>query len=625
MPLALLVVVTMVFLVVFVNTQAAASEKCRHDETNEGHWLETEMRLSIAASSDSSGPSGMGGQPMLVHFTHTIDVVNKNTRDDAQQICGGSLNYHETGGENGLPLKASSGDTAFFVRVWKSDEDRHTGTVFDARAVGCIMYKGLKQKVFHYKVFLVAKIDGLEAQSYKYNVGKVVKCLSDDGNDVHLEKGTHRIHSVDHVMHVAPSKDHRPPGKMQSIAVVGDFGFPNAQVVLSVLEMDDYELLVHVGDASYASNAGGCYGYQEVDGSGNQHKCGWNCKFVPDDFKTCDGLDRQKQKDLAVYKRWFDAVEPISSRVPWMTTTGNHDNDLHWFLKFRPPLNESFLSVQKEELTPGLKKGLSPMSLEAVDMQSATSYNRNNQGRANELMKEPYYYSFHSGYVHFIAIGTEDNPINPYERRSENVAEFEALLAPGTPMRARFELHYGRESDQYKWLERNLQKASANRGKVPWVVVYTHRPMWHSSKHHKMCEGGGDWYGCLMRELYSPLFEKYGVNLVFSGHSHHYQRSKPMRNGLPVENGDGVTWVVCGTGGYQLTPQFIAEPDWMGFRQGTQFGYCKMDANETHLHFQHVALHKESQLTKKNPTISVLPSSLQEAAAMIDDMWIHAK
>jgi len=40
-----------------------------------------------------------------------------------------------------------------------------------------------------------------------------------------------------------------------------------------------------------------------------------------------------------------------------------------------------------------------------------------------------------------------------------------------------------------------------------------------------------------VREAFTPLFEKYGVQLDLSGHDHDYQRSKPI---------NGVTYVVSG-------------------------------------------------------------------------------
>lgn len=31
-----------------------------------------------------------------------------------------------------------------------------------------------------------------------------------------------------------------------------------------------------------------------------------------------------------------------------------------------------------------------------------------------------------------------------------------------------------------------------------------------------------------MRDAYHPLFERYGVDLIFSGHAHNYERTYPL-------------------------------------------------------------------------------------------------
>jgi UDP-2,3-diacylglucosamine pyrophosphatase LpxH len=43
-----------------------------------------------------------------------------------------------------------------------------------------------------------------------------------------------------------------------------------------------------------------------------------------------------------------------------------------------------------------------------------------------------------------------------------------------------------------------------------------------------------------VRTTYQPLFEEFGVQMVFSGHSHNYERSVPI---------NGVTYMVTGGGG----------------------------------------------------------------------------
>ncbi|MCA9596182.1 MAG: purple acid phosphatase [Myxococcales bacterium] len=105
---------------------------------------------------------------------------------------------------------------------------------------------------------------------------------------------------------------------------------------------------------------------------------------------------------------------------------------------------------------------------------------------------------------------------------------------------------------QTKFLEEDL--AQVDRGKTPWVFVAFHRAPYTCGSSHQ-----GD--SLAPRETWQPVFDKYAVDIVFTGHVHNYQRSLPIRgfqpgttdgqvaqagpNGEPV-NGSGTVYVVSG-------------------------------------------------------------------------------
>ncbi|ABS28017.1 metallophosphoesterase family protein [Anaeromyxobacter sp. Fw109-5] len=91
---------------------------------------------------------------------------------------------------------------------------------------------------------------------------------------------------------------------------------------------------------------------------------------------------------------------------------------------------------------------------------------------------------------------------------------------------------------QEQWLEADLARAAANPA-VRWTVVTFHRPPYSSGSH------GSD---TGLRDRWGPVFERYGVDLVFNGHDHHYERSHPMAGGERATQG-GVTYVVTGGAG----------------------------------------------------------------------------
>ncbi len=73
---------------------------------------------------------------------------------------------------------------------------------------------------------------------------------------------------------------------------------------------------------------------------------------------------------------------------------------------------------------------------------------------------------------------------------------------------------------QLEWLEKELAKAENEDG---WKIAFFHHPLYSSGeKHGPSVE---------LRKVLEPLFIKYGVNAVFSGHEHFYERVKPQ-NGI---------------------------------------------------------------------------------------------
>lgn len=75
--------------------------------------------------------------------------------------------------------------------------------------------------------------------------------------------------------------------------------------------------------------------------------------------------------------------------------------------------------------------------------------------------------------------------------------------------------------------------------------------------HHPPYTGGKYAPDAVIQEALVPVFEEVGIDVVFNGHDHNYQRTYPLRGGEVVEPGEGVVYVVTGAGGARL---YAAKP-----------------------------------------------------------------
>jgi hypothetical protein len=72
------------------------------------------------------------------------------------------------------------------------------------------------------------------------------------------------------------------------------------------------------------------------------------------------------------------------------------------------------------------------------------------------------------------------------------------------------------DDKQLEWLDKELAASGSD-----WKIAFFHHPLYSSGGTH----GSAD----LQRELLEPVFLKHGVNVVFAGHEHFYERVKPQK------------------------------------------------------------------------------------------------
>jgi hypothetical protein len=119
---------------------------------------------------------------------------------------------------------------------------------------------------------------------------------------------------------------------------------------------------------------------------------------------------------------------------------------------------------------------------------------------------------------------------------------------------------------QLNWLDKNLHNSKAK-----WKICYFHHPLYSDGKYH-----GPD---LDLRAQLIPIFKRNGVNVVFSGHEHVYERLKPQ---------DGVYYFILGDSGKLMTHDFRSSE---GMLKGmdTDQGFMLVEIAGPQLYFQAIA------------------------------------
>jgi len=176
------------------------------------------------------------------------------------------------------------------------------------------------------------------------------------------------------------------------------------------------------------------------------------------------------------------------------------------------------------------------------------------------------YYSFDYNNIHFLMMDSESSYL------------------PGTDP----DFSDLTNTDQYRFIEKDLSNASKNLA-IKWIIVMSHRQFYSSfCGLHDSCEPIKK-----LRDVYHPLFEKYGVDVLFSGHAHNYERTYPLfyndvnssepviaeKNKTEYSSPKGIFQIIVGTGGVDLDPLSNQEP-FVVFQQDESYGFLHVDVTK---------------------------------------------
>lgn len=274
----------------------------------------------------------------------------------------------------------------------------------------------------------------------------------------------------------------------------------------------------------------GDMGKEEADGSNEYNN------FQPGSLNTTYQLSKDlKNIDIVFHigdicyaegyiSQWdqFTAqVEPITSRVPYMIASGNHERD--W------PGTGSFY----ENTDSGGECGVLAETMFYVPAENRAKF----------------WYSTDYGMFRFCIADTE---------------------------------HDWREgTEQYKFIENCL--ASVDRQKQPWLIFLAHRVLGYSSADFYAVEGSFE--EPMGRESLQKLWQKYKVDIAVYGHVHNYERTCPIYQNICTNQEknyykgtlNGTIHVVAGGGGAGLAEFTTLQTKWSLFKD-YDYGFVKLTA-----------------------------------------------
>lgn len=128
----------------------------------------------------------------------------------------------------------------------------------------------------------------------------------------------------------------------------------------------------------------------------------------------------------------------------------------------------------------------------------------------------PYKALLDAGVTFYAALGNHDEPAiqrfyKPFNLNGERYHTF----TKGDVQFFVLDSNY-MDPQQLRWIGRQLELSGAD-----WKICYFHHPLYSSGARH-----GSE---VDLRVLLEPLFVKYGVNVVFAGHEHFYERLRPQK------------------------------------------------------------------------------------------------
>ena len=187
------------------------------------------------------------------------------------------------------------------------------------------------------------------------------------------------------------------------------------------------------------------------------------------------GLDEQYQAN--VFDKTLARYDWIFRQTPFYATPGNHD-------------------YQTNFAAGGLRYDPHPIHYYDV----VNNFTEASDGGGGEPSHREEYYSFNYNNIHIVSLDSYG---------------FES--GQGTTI-------FGANGPQVSWLKQDLAKAQAD-PTINWIIAYWHHPPYTRGSYNSDTEAEL----VNIRNNFLPILEQYKIDMVITGHSHVYERSRLMK------------------------------------------------------------------------------------------------
>jgi hypothetical protein len=153
---------------------------------------------------------------------------------------------------------------------------------------------------------------------------------------------------------------------------------------------------------------------------------------------------------------------------------------------------------------------------ETVLMLGDNIYGRERPRDFQKKFEVPYKPLLDAGVEFFASLGNHDEPTQRFYKLFNMGAERYYTFTRGPIQFFALDTTY-MDRTQLDWLEQELIRSRAR-----WKIAFGHHPIYSSGRRHGPALD--------LRALVEPLFVRYGVDVVFAGHEHFYERIHPQQN-----------------------------------------------------------------------------------------------